>query len=307
MIVKYKKEKYECKVIDWIIVSGIEIKLFFKRIFRLLRIVFRKQDMFLYMIITGLWLSFAWFSYVVAPLLENNDVTYLTMLWNCRNNIFTSAILAFAVSSYNRIRDYRTDLRKQHYLYVDSMCDFEEPIRSNIQTNIWCYFYITYNRNCFTQTCNDYEEEIEKIDINSSDFVHSINSIKESVNKIEQTLKMGQLILKDDKMLEHYLKLIKEEVQKFNMDKRKLKKDKNVFDIKNFLEELYGVVEELRYPWRRDESDDLKIITILNKYENNGIKNDFYMRMKLENFSLDWVRNECAEMENAFGPLKIKD
>lgn len=59
MFVKYKDQKYKCKLIDIVKIVLIEIKLLLKRFGRLLKIIFQKSDVILYMLIICLWLLYA--------------------------------------------------------------------------------------------------------------------------------------------------------------------------------------------------------------------------------------------------------
>lgn len=64
-----------------------------------------------------------------------------------------------------------------------------------------------------------------------------------------------------------------------------LNKDQSEFE--RLLFELFEILNQLRYPWRRNEKNDSRIIYILDKDGKNDIRNDYYKRMFLSDFEVN--------------------
>lgn len=103
----------------------IKIKLFLVRKIRVIRIIYPKSDVLLYGLLILLWMIFGLVSKYIADFHGDESITYLRTIWNLRNSIFTSVVLTFSIGAFNRLRDYRRLLKRQHFLYVDSMDDFK--------------------------------------------------------------------------------------------------------------------------------------------------------------------------------------
>lgn len=82
-----------------------------------------KMDIILYLLLILLWLAFGLVTKNILFVHDGKSVTYLRTIWNLRNSIFTSIVLAFAIGAFNHLREYRKTLKRQHFLYVDSMAD----------------------------------------------------------------------------------------------------------------------------------------------------------------------------------------
>lgn len=279
MLVTYKDEKYKCKFIDKFKITIIKIKLCIKRCIRLLKVVFPKSDLLLYMLIICLWLIFAWISNFVDLQKSQVQESYLSTLWGLKNSMFSSVIIAFAIGSFNHLKDYRTMIKRQHYIYVDSMDDFEGIIEAVDDTKIWLMFHPMYNAHCLRESIDYLENKDFKINIDENEFLIAIDAAQERIALVEQELKMGHLLVQDEAMMNLYLSSSKKLLSKviLNNDRKEFTK---------LLDELFEIVEQLRCVWRKDEKDDSRIISILDKDNRDVIRNDFYKRMFLPDFEL---------------------
>lgn len=279
MLVTYKDEKYKCKFIDKFKIIIIKIKLCIKRCIRLLKVVFPKSDLLLYMLIICLWLIFAWISNFVDFQKSQVQEAYLSTLWGLKNSMFSSVIIAFAIGSFNHLKDYRAMIKRQHYIYVDSMDDFEGIIEAVDDTKIWLMFHPMYNARCLRESIDYLENKDFKINIDDNEFLIAIYAVQERIAMVEQELKMGHLLVQDETMLNLYLSSSKKLLSKviLNNDRK---------EFINLLDELFKIVEQLRFVWRKDKKDDSRIISILDKDNRDEIRNDFYKRMFLPDFEL---------------------
>ena len=65
---------------------------------------------------------------------------------------------------------------------------------------------------------------------------------------------------------------------------------KNMVDYENIEEIsniLYKIIKRIRNPWRWDIQRKVKILNCLSKYPEIEIKDDFYYRMRLDDFNID--------------------
>lgn len=278
--IKYKTKNYRCEFKDKLKITIIKIKLCIKRCIRLLKVVFPKSDLLLYMLIICLWLIFAWVSNFVDFQKSQVQESYLSTLWALKNSIFSTVIIAFAVGSFNHLKDYRTMIKRQHYIYVDAMDDFEKIIEVVDDTEIWLEFHPMYNEHCFRESIDYLENKDLQINIDDAEFLLSINAAKERVRLVEEELKMGHLLVKEESMLNLYLSSAKQLLSSVA-----LKNDRNEFT--EMLEDLFEIVDALRFVWRKDENDDSRIISILDKDNKDDIRDDFYKRMFLPDFKLE--------------------
>lgn len=280
MTVKYKEEKYKCKFKDKVTITIIKIKLRLIRWIRLFKVVFPQNDLLLYLLIIFLWLIFAWFSNIIDLQKRQLQESYLLTLWGLKNPIFSSVILAFAIGSFNHIKEYRKMMKRQHYTYVDSMCDFEGIIRAVDNTDLWLKFHSMYNEHCFRESIAYLKNKEIDIARNKSDFLISIDTAQERIVMIEQELKTGQLLVQDEAVMNNYLSSSKKLFSRVVLNK-----DRNEFE--RLLFGLFEILNQLRYPWRKDEKNDSRIIRILDKYSENDIRSDYYKRMFLPDFEVN--------------------
>ena len=279
MFIRYKNKKYKCNFIDKFILIWIKFKLSIKRSVRLFRIMIPKRDIILYIFIIFLWLLWGVISNIVDAQFKHEHESYAFTLWGLRNSIFSSVILTFAIGAFNHLNVYRKIIKRQHYLYVDIMDSFEEIIKNGTSSSIWSKFNFMFNIQCFEEGMKYLRDKEALIDIDL-DFCTSVDAIEERITMIEQEIKMGNLIVKDENIMNTYLYKAKRQIPK-------IMQRENIPELEKLLELLFKIIEQLRYIWRKDVKDDLRIISILSKYEANKIKDDFYKRMILLDFNID--------------------
>lgn len=280
MVVRYKGKKYKCRFKDKFAIMAIKIKLRIIRLIRLCKIIFPKSDVLLYMMIVCLWLTFAWISNFMVYQRNQVQEPYLSTLWKLKNSVFSSVVIAFAIGSFNHVKEYKVMIKRQHYIYVDSMDDFEKIIEAVYDSCIWLMFHSMYNEQCLEKSI-DYLKD-KRININNKEFAISIDAASERISMVEQELKMGRLLVQNEMMMNLYLSEAKKLISRFMFSK-----DRN--DFEKLLNELFKILNQLRFPWRRDEKNDSKIISILDKESVNCIRNDFYKRMFLSDFELEFL------------------
>lgn len=282
MVVRYKGEKYKCKFKDKFTIMIIKIKLRFIRLIRFCKIIFPKSDLLLYIMIVCLWLIFAWISNGMGCQKNQVQESYLSTLWDLKNSVFSSVVIAFAIGSFNHVKEYRAMIKRQHYIYVDSMDDFEKIIEAVYNSDIWLMFHSMYNEQCLKKSMGYLENK--EISISSNEFAISIDVALARISMVEDELKMGHLLVQDEIMMNLHLSEAKKLVSRFMLGE-----DRN--DFEELIKGLFEILNQLRFPWRKDEKSDSRIISILDKESVNHIRNDFYKRMFLSDFDLDFLED----------------
>ena len=204
---------------------------------------------------------------------ENNKESLFQTLWNLRNAMFSSIVLAFAIGAFNHLKDYRKIIKSQHYIYVDSMDDFEELFRAIVNEKEWLEFHALYNERCLRLSLQHIKDYMQEINITNNEFIKAIDLIQSRLCEIDSCFKMGQLLVADDEMLNLYISGAKKEISNVIIDN-------NSDRIRSLILELYNIVEQIRYPWRRDIKLDKKILVL-----SDDSKFDFYKRMWYEDFN----------------------
>lgn len=280
MKVNYRGQKRECSFKDKLFVESIKLKLHIRRNVRRIKIVISKSDLIFYLMIIILWAIFAGVTTQIDKAISGVCKSFFETVWDLRNSLFSSVILAFAISSFNKIKDYKKAIRLQHYVYVDTMADFEGIINALSPSAIWLHFHPFYNDKCYEITEEYLKSEGIAIDISNNELLLAIDVIQNRIEYIEREIKAGNLKIRDEEMIILYISSAKKTCSRMI-----LKNDNEEFW--KLLREMYIIVEELRFIWRKDESDNSKIISKLAKYDKNDIYNQFYERMFLENISIN--------------------
>lgn len=263
----------------WII---IRIKLFIIRKIRLVKIMCPKSDVLLYVLLVLLWLAFGFISKYIADIHGDPNTTYLRTVWNLRNSIFTSIVLAFSIGAFNHLHDYRSLLKRQHFLYVDAMDDFEDIYRALLNDDVWLYFHALYNEKCQEVSWDLITSKLQSVNVLNDDIVLAINTIQERLDKIDDQLKDGLLMVKDEEMLSLEISSAKKLISKIMV-----LDDIDAFEnVEKLTNELFLILEELRFIWRRDLKLDMELL----KMEKNP-QEDFYQRMWLPDFDIIMLRN----------------
>ena len=128
MKVVFEKRKYDVSFCDWMSIQYTKTLLFGKRQTRRLRVVFSKQDVGLYLLITLFWLFFGiaiYFGGQYCVATDTEPYTIVNVVWDISEGWYSSVILAFAIGAFVRIGEYKKKIHAQHNTYVSTMDDFE--------------------------------------------------------------------------------------------------------------------------------------------------------------------------------------
>ena len=266
----------------------LKIYLYFKsrliRGARLIKTVCPISDLILYALLFLLWLAYCIVCNRVNYMHDGISETYLRSIWEMRNNIFSSIIVAFAVGAFSRLRVYRKTIKAQHFLYVDSMDDFELLFKAIRDDDVWLYFHALYNQRCFNISKEYIEGILTNIDINDNEIKKTFSVIADRLEKIDYQLKAGMLIVADDEMTSISISSAKRYLSNIIIDDNKN-------EIIKLLNELYSITDDLRYIWRRDSELDKIRLQICK-----DAKSDFYMRMWLPEFDILEAKNWLKEI-----------
>ena len=257
----------------------IKLKLLLIRLRRVIRIMCPNTDIIICIILIVLWMIFGLFSNYVSFVHDGKIETYLRTMWDLRISVFSSIIISFAIGAIYRLRDYRKLLRRQHYLYVDSMTDFEELFRAIYMDDVWFKFHELYNDRCLEISMDYIESDISRINIQDNGFIMAIDIIQERLEKIDYQLKNNMLIVRDDEMMALEISNAKKNISQIIIEEK-------TDIIIALIYELFSIIEELRFLWRRDTRLDMQLLQMTDNPEN-----DFYKRMWLPNFDIEMAKD----------------
>jgi len=260
----------------------IKMKLFLIRITRIISIICPKSDLLLYGLLIVLWMVFGFLSKYITDIHGDLSITYLRTLWNLRNSIFTSIVLAFSIGAFNNLRDYRRLLKRQHFLYVDSMDDFEYLFSALLKDDAWQKFHALYNDKCQEIAWELIISKADCVNLLSNDVVLAFHTIQDRLYKIDDQLKDSSLMVMDEEILALRISEAKKQISKIMMSESR----DDFKSIKELIDNLLFILEELRFIWRRDLILDLELV----KMEQNP-QEDFYKRMWLPDFDIKMIRN----------------
>lgn len=250
----------------------------FRRIGRLIKITCPVSDFLIYTLILMLWIIYALLINAVMCVHDGIEETYLRTLWDLRNSVFSSIVLASVIGAFNHLKDYRKMLKVQHFLYVDTMIDFEAIFSVLRRDDVWYNFHPLYNENClkvsleyaFVDGCN--------INIRDNEFLLMISTMQERLDTVAQYLKDGRVKVKDEEMLMLNLNAAKKAIIKIVIDE-------DTEEIKQIITLLYLITDELRFWWRRDTALDIQVAQ-----RTPCAYNDFYKRMWLSEFDINMAK-----------------
>ena len=256
----------------------IKIKLMVIRRVRLIKVIFPKTDIMLYVLLMLLWLAFGYIVKYISYIHDGDNATYLRTIWNLKNSIFTSIVLAFAIGAFNRLRDYRKCLKRQHFMYVDSMDDFEEIFKAVEDEEYWIHFHALYNDKCKQIAWDLIKSKVSQIKEYDKGIWVALRTIRDRLEVIDYQLKNEMLIVEDEEILALEIADAKKYILR-------IEQEESFELLDSLINELLLILDQLRYLWRRDLKLNLKLINMMQNPESN-----FYMRMWLPNFGIDMVK-----------------
>jgi len=127
MKVSFEGRKYYANLEDGVFILVAKAKLFLKRQKRRAKLLLRKEDIALYLIITFFWIVFGVLMYAIGQYQVASKTGMYSIgdvLWDLKEAYFTSVILAFVIGAHSRIVSFRKAIRAQHEIYVSAMRDF---------------------------------------------------------------------------------------------------------------------------------------------------------------------------------------
>ena len=185
----------------------------------------------------------------------------------------------YSGGTYNRMIDYRKALKKQGWVYLNTMASFESILDSKCNSNVRNHYHYFYNNRAFNLTMKMWNENYDEEDFEN--LKQSILVIENKLNDIKRDFVNGEFILRDEITFSYELDNAFECI-------RKLSDEGSKEMVKTVAYELYDIVDSLRRPWRRDVDLDEQIINLLY-IDNCRIEEIFYLRMSLENFDMDML------------------
>ena len=272
--IRYKKMKYKCGLLDMIIISVIRLKLRIIRSFRLIKRVIHHQDILLWISVIVLWLLGLYISYKMGIGLGYEKDGFRIYIWNARFSIFTTVIISFYITAYNRLVSYRSNIKKQHFIYKDTMEAFESLFFDYLDGTDFFNYHPLYNKVCLQATLDIIKSSNPEDDCLSIKKCDS-EYILQQIWKLQNALENDDLILKDWEAFSSDISWLRRAFNDFNCG------NKEYIIFSDVCYYLISIIDQLREIWREDLKDNQKIINLLRKYQENGIENDFYLRMLL--------------------------
>lgn len=219
-------------------------------------------------------------TYRVGVLYKEPEVyTVKNVIWELKNSYFTSVVLALLIAGYSQNSGYRKQIEMQHDFYVDVMTGFDHLFEAFIGDEI--YYYMPFYNNLCLQGTLEYINECEggRYEFSKDAFRNDLERISDLLDRVEQEARGNNIIGMHKQELRRDIQRAKDLIRK------NMRQDLEFEQIKEELHflayQLFHIIADLRRPWRWDIDNDVKILQILDTYEENNIKDDFYYRMHL--------------------------
>lgn len=279
MKVRFEGRRYDVSLTDWIVIQYYKIRLLWKRQLRRLRVVFCKQDIGLYMLITLLWGIFSiaiyfWGQYNVAT--ENESYTIQNVVWDLSEGWFSSVILSFVMGAFVRIGEYRRKILAQHHTYVSTMDTFEglTDIYLGQEAKL---FHPLYCDKCLNDTVSYIKQNSKKIiSPRDNDIVLILGMVSERLDNLVEGVKSNDFI-----SISVPLTVAEVDKVRWQFNQCILGDHINPDQMGELLISLHQILNGIRQPWRADIQYKIDTLQRLNKKETNKIKDDFYYKMLL--------------------------
>lgn len=277
--VKYKRAICITSLKDKIHIELLKLILVIKRCWRRTRILVLDNSL-LFMLLTFAWAIFVLVVYVWGSYYYKEKVyTPLDIIWDFKGSYFTSVVLSVFINSYNKVISYKSKIKNQYSFYWKTMECFSKLYGHFIgeHKNQYIVFYCD---KCVSAT-SEYIEALKNIDLDKTEFLLSINDVLEQLDKVEREVRNGNVIGAHQDIKWHI------DSGKENMKKLREHQMSNEQIAKAMLYSLYDfqyIVSDLRRPWKWDKDIDIHILNILDKYEENDIRGDFYDGMLIRGY-----------------------
>ena len=279
MKVVFEKRKYDVSFCDWMSIQYTKTLLFGKRQTRRLRVVFSKQDVGLYLLITLFWLFFGiaiYFGGQYCVATDTEPYTIVNVVWDISEGWYSSVILAFAIGAFVRIGEYKKKIHAQHNTYVSTMDDFES-IADEFIGKEKNEYHPLYCKKCLEDTNKQVKINTRHIDVYDDDILLCIDVISERLKKLDEEIRADSLVF-----FEEELTLEDTDIVRRKITEHMVKETLNTDVVVELINMLMGIVDKLRQPWRIDIQYKVDILERLNKKPENNILDDFYYKMLLQ-------------------------
>ena len=273
-MVLYKGIRYSAGIKDTLKIWKVQLILAMRRVKRRILITI-PGNISLYLLLTGCWLLFSIVVYKLGLLYytAGNRHTFVDVMWELKSSYFTSVLLALFINVYNNISEYKKKVKKQHWIYTDTMKSFGRIFLPYIGDELLRYMPF-YTEKCLDDTleyikCKNCTIKPDRI------LQDAIEDIKEHIDNVIDEIREDALVGIDEEMLLFALNDVKRKLRNLNDTKICFE------DFRRVTRYMFEIVEEIRAPWRKDIKEDTEILKILERYSKNAIDSDFYFSMLL--------------------------
>lgn len=302
MKVKYNGDTYTADFFDKLRIEYLKMLLILKRQKRRIKIMFTRQDLYLYLLITLFWSAFAVATFFLGGVYHANGEKTYTMynvLWELKNSYFSSVVLSLVISVYNRSHKYHEKIRNQHFIYTLALDDFSALFDELIGDGSLHYIPF-YCDKCYYKTVdfirNKYKCGHIKLDMQT--YVN-LQRILERLNTLEEQVSTGNIIFGGFMSIDADMTLLHIKDAKYFANRCMLQKCIDIHDFLTLARDLSMTIDSIRTPWRRDMKTKIKILEVLDKNPENEISKDFYYNMLLNGCKLEYEEFETT-------PIKVK-
>ena len=274
-MVLYKGIKYSAGIKDTMKIWRVQLILVMKRVKRRMLIII-PGNISLYLLLTGCWLLFGIVVYKLGLLYytAENRHTFVDVMWELKSSYFTSVLLALFINVYNNISEYKKKIRKQHWIYTDTMESFEGIFLPYIGDELLRYMPF-YTEKCLDDTLKYIR--LQNCTIKPDRILQdAIEDIKGYIDNVIDEIREDALVgISNKEMLLFALSDVKRKLRNLNNTEICFE------DFRRVTRYMFGIIEEIRTPWRKDIKEDTEILKILEKYSKNAIDSNFYFSMLL--------------------------
>lgn len=281
MKVKFEKRSFSVGFIDKIFINIVKLFLFIKRQLRRLIMIFPKRSIVLLLIVVLFWCAFVAVVYFVGKkyYMPNEVFSLKDVIWDIKNSFFTSFIITFVINTINEIQSYKKRVSYQYDLYIDSLHDFDNLFAVFIGNKIWHFmpFYCD-------KTLNDtltYLKYKNFPNFNSNTLNDNLSIISKRLDDIKFLYQKKGLLYYDGYFLVEQIEEVQNKIEHIRNGRYYNE------DIVDMALNLLDIIDAIRIPWRKDVEYKIKILKILDNYEENEIKEHFYYSMLLCGFDFN--------------------
>lgn len=253
---KYKLDKYEIGFIDAVVITFYDFKLLAIRAYRNIKYIIKL--LLPVILLIPIWLLFLLF------LQWMNIDSFDKSLYAGRFAIFTSIVLVAANNISNGMQKKHKMLLEQHNLYCEFMGNAEDVVKElNALSGClekmpnWVFYTADRARNIIAI----FEEADISLPIEAMSLQIAIDSLDRNVQKIEKAYKTNEIIGKDD--LGYHVEWCKKSVSAIKI--ATVNKRISHIEVTTLVRNMFFLIDDLRYPWRRDEHIHKRIRSVIKK------------------------------------------